>query len=268
MNWRDIKMAYSNRSEIKYIVDIETFSRMKKDIDPFFEYDKKGGDNGKYIVSSIYYDSSDLRFYTEKIDGEKVRNKIRIRVYLDFKGKHRLIDLGELRSKNKILLEIKKRNNTNIVKNKLLMFEDEAQKFLKNPSFIDIERYSEEERCILSNIAYINSTYNLRPIVVIQYIRQAFLTKSFPRVRLTFDTILKCRSKNFYVHDLNLGNYFLEPSLGILEIKYNTSFPTWLSTLVKKYNLSQVTFSKYCTAIESIVNKNKYFINRSYSIQF
>ena len=60
-------MIFLGKFERKYIIDFETYEKIKKDIMKYFSFDKHGNKEGKYIVSSLYYDSPDFRFYREKI---------------------------------------------------------------------------------------------------------------------------------------------------------------------------------------------------------
>ncbi len=75
------KLHAFNRYEIKYFVDemkvppelrAELAARMETD--PFSPH-------GGYPVTSLYYDTADLRFYWEKIEGLKFRRKLRMRLY-------------------------------------------------------------------------------------------------------------------------------------------------------------------------------------------
>ncbi len=43
--------------------------------------DEHGGDGGGYELASLYYDSPDFRCYWEKMDGIKIRRKLRLGCY-------------------------------------------------------------------------------------------------------------------------------------------------------------------------------------------
>lgn len=246
-------MVYSNRFERKYIIDFETYKKIKNYIKKYFDKDKNG-ENGRYKVTSLYYDSEDFRFYREKIDGERKRSKVRLRIYTNLKGNH----LNP--TKNKVLLEIKKRNNLNIFKKKSLMTQKEAEKFIENPNLHKI--LIKNKKSALTEAAYLKTLYNIKPAVIVTYIREAFMNKFGPEVRITFDRNIKYRDNNFDVQDINCKNYSLDPRLIIMEIKYNEILPVWILELISKHNLTLNTFGKYSTSVEKIMEKREDFIKR------
>ena len=72
------------RFEIKYYIQESMVPELRQFIRPFSKFDPYvNGKNGKnaYVVRSIYYDSLNLDYYYEKMDGLKLRKKLRIRSY-------------------------------------------------------------------------------------------------------------------------------------------------------------------------------------------
>jgi len=68
-----------NRYEIKYLMKEEQLGELHDELKP-----RMGRDPHQVLptrVSSLYYDTPDLRFYWEKIDGLRFRRKLRVRVY-------------------------------------------------------------------------------------------------------------------------------------------------------------------------------------------
>ena len=69
-----------NRYEIKYLLDEFRVAELRSELvarmasDPF-------SPRGGYPVTSLYYDTADLRFYWEKIEGLRFRRKLRMRLY-------------------------------------------------------------------------------------------------------------------------------------------------------------------------------------------
>ena len=71
-----------NRHELKYLVDWKTYNRLIRQIAPFTNPDSFSGENNGYSILSLYYDNANYDCYYSKIDGEKIRQKLRIRWYL------------------------------------------------------------------------------------------------------------------------------------------------------------------------------------------
>jgi len=67
------------RLEYKYKIPVSKLDLLRKRISAFVEPDLQYHENSEYSVKSIYFDTSQLRFYNEKIEGLKDRRKIRIR---------------------------------------------------------------------------------------------------------------------------------------------------------------------------------------------
>jgi len=252
-----VKMVYSKRFEKKYIIDFQTYEKIKKDLKPYFTTDKYGDKNGLYIVSSLYYDSSDFKFYREKIDGEKQRSKLRLRTYKDFNNQ-------SLMPKDKVFLEIKKRDNLNVSKKKVLMNEQEAKKFIERPILNKelFDKCDKSEKYALTEAVYLKTLYDIRPTVIVTYTRQAFVNKFGPKVRITFDKNIKYREHNLNVHDISCRNYSADPRLIIMEIKYNEILPIWISELIRRHSLFLSTFGKYCVSVGKIMEKREELINK------
>lgn len=76
------KMHAFNRYEIKYLVDVAAAEALREEIEQRLDRDRHSGDAG-YGIWSTYYDTRQLRFYWEKIEGLKFRRKLRVRHYGD-----------------------------------------------------------------------------------------------------------------------------------------------------------------------------------------
>ncbi len=68
-----------NRFELKYLISLREAERFKTALRAYLLDDEHG--NGRYALTSLYYDSPDFRCYWEKVDGIKFRRKLRIRRY-------------------------------------------------------------------------------------------------------------------------------------------------------------------------------------------
>ena len=76
------------RKEYKYLVPNDLLPDLRRALKPFLSLDDFAmqRDKKEYTVRSIYYDTKTLEFYFEKIEGYKIRKKIRIRGYNQLLG--------------------------------------------------------------------------------------------------------------------------------------------------------------------------------------
>ena len=72
-----------NRLEYKYLVPVELLPTLRKLILPYVELDYYASISGigNYTVRTIYFDTSELKYFFDKIEGLEIRKKVRIRVY-------------------------------------------------------------------------------------------------------------------------------------------------------------------------------------------
>lgn len=238
------------RFEYKYLVDLKDLESVRNDFSPYLEYDyySQINDAKDYTVRSIYYDTNSLRFYREKIEGIKNRKKIRIRTY----NRHQDF--------NPIFLEIKRKY---------------GDKIIKNRSVYDAHLYSEllEKRCIVSAVNSQTKTLcenstkfmhnvlinSLVPTVLISYDREAYFSKINNSLRITFDKNIRYSvypEFHTFFNDSELKNalegYF------ILEIKFNTGFPKWISQIIQKHSIVRKSLSKYSICIDDNKCSNYY----------
>lgn len=235
-------MVYTNRFERKYLMDFLVYEKVKEKLKYFLKYDPLGDKKGRYAVSSIYFDSPDYKFYTEKTDGEKIRNKVRFRSYSDISGN----------SNSPIFLEIKKRINQNIFKKKLKL-SSEINLFLNNSPT--------KEEDIVSEFYLLKETYDLKAAAQVTYIRQALINNFFPKLRITFDYNIQCRNIDMDLKNIFCKNQVLPKNQVIMEVKYNTIIPVFVKNIIENNNLTLTTFSKYCSSIDRLLIKKGFSKN-------
>ena len=231
------------RLEYKYLISNNILNRLRSDLLPFVEYDKHLN-NGKqdYTVRSIYFDNRKLDYYYDKIEGIKTRKKLRIRGY-NFKP-----------GKNLIFLEIKKKTDNYVYKNRTpLLFENlnqlletgDVEKFVSD-QYRENESVDDGKRFFYH---FINKS--LRPIVLVVYEREAFTCKFDSRLRITFDMNLRYSPfpaiEDLYADD---NQYKVLVNSTILELKFNRNKPTWLQNIINKYELSRQSLSKYVICLD------------------
>jgi len=231
------------RKEFKYYVPIERYAVLRERVLTFMEHDPfaRLKPNGMYSVRSIYFDTPGLLFYYEKIDGEKLRKKLRVRGY-DLPGEHRAA-----------FLEIKRKINNIIYKERAGVPVGQAGN-LTNGAHLTLlrEKPTIPEQAAMNKFLFLMKRLHLQPTVLITYEREAFVGIDDPEVRLTFD----CNLRSFLNPEID--DLFREADLKtiaepwfILEIKFYGRMPLWTREIVREFGLRKQAISKYCSGLDA-----------------
>lgn len=214
------------RLEAKYFVNSAEARAMAGALGNTLERD--GYDRGQgYFIRSLYFDSLENRAFEEKMAGVERRKKFRLRLY----------DFGSGRVK----LEVKNKFNNSVFKESLWVSKRHAKEF-QDGNYEALLGYESP----LARRVYAEFTqYCYRPVVVIDYVRQAFVWP-FNNVRVTFDSGLKANSIDLNMFDRGI---FMKPlmaeNLSVLEVKFDHFIPEWLKTLIRMRSCNSAV-SKYC----------------------
>lgn len=234
------------RYELKFYIPedliphVLEFSKNHTQLDPYTDKKKK-----EYCVRSLYLDTDDFNFYYEKLDGLKVRKKLRVRVY------------NEHQENVKGFLEIKRRFENCIFKERMSLPYSEIKKLIKNPEIQDITfEESRNGKLVLGRFIYNVVKFNLKPTIAVVYERKAYVGKVDPEVRLTLDMNVRIKPVD------EIGEIYTESNLKhilgrnvILELKFNDFMPRWMSNLVKHLSIKPESISKYCSGIDAHLNE-------------
>lgn len=228
-----------NRYELKYVVDRNQVSNFRQDLPSRLERDPYGID-GFYPVWSIYYDTPDLHFYWEKIDGERFRRKLRIRHY----GTP-----DDLTPATPVWVEIKQRINRVTQKRRVRLPYAEALRLCagKEPTGCA----TEDER-VAEEILVLSNALRLVPVVAVGYVREAYLgTGQDSGLRLTIDSRVRGRDRDLGLDITTENRFIIEPHLSVVEVKVNDRVPYWMTEQIARHNLGLRRISKYCQGIQT-----------------
>jgi len=243
------------RYEYKYKVDNSKLEQLRKMIQPFVDIDQfaESGGRNQYTVRSIYFDTPQYDFYYEKVEGIKNRKKVRLRGY------------DEENADNTVFFEIKRKYDIPIIKYRAPVTFRDAQLMLKEKHINGSVLFKDAMPKGTENAGrffYQVFSKNLRPVVLIIYEREAYLSKFDSTVRITFDKNLRSKAypsiRELYQEErikAALANQF------ILEVKFNRSFPGWLNPVIAQLSLRKQSASKYVISMDS--NKIVKSITRS-----
>jgi hypothetical protein len=233
------KLHAFNRYEIKYFVDEMKVPELRRelaarmDTDPFSPH-------GGYPVTSLYYDTPDLRFYWEKIEGLKFRRKLRLRLY----------GLPEdCTDDTPVQIEIKQRVNRVTQKRRIALPYGVAQRWLNGREEIECDP---DQRAFVNEVTTLIGNLDLRPTVTTGYLREAFVgTEADLGLRVTIDHKVHGRDRDFHFASGAENRFVIPPKLAIVELKANERVPYWATDLTARLNMSVIRVSKYCQSVEA-----------------
>jgi hypothetical protein len=228
-----------NRYEIKYLMPATEVPALRAELDRRLDRDDHGATEG-YGVWSVYYDTRDLRFYWEKIEGLRFRRKLRIRHY----GDRSTID-----DDTDVFVEIKQRVNRVTQKRRVALPYRLARDLCDGRTMVE---HDGAQPAFLGEVLELVCGLDLRPVAMTGYQREAFVGRDAETgLRITLDQRIRGRDR-----DLHLGadadNRLIVPArLAVVEFKANERVPYWLTDLAAELNLSVVRISKYCQSVEA-----------------
>lgn len=232
------------RFEYKFVVPVDQLDEMRAEMMSFVDCDKHAArmPRREYTVRSIYFETPRFDCYHEKVEGLKVRRKLRIRAY------------NAQEADSIAYLEIKKRMDQRGAKHRSMVRVVDLEALFTDK---DIRRYvlpggnPDEAFDNAQRFFFHVERRAMKPLVLVTYEREAFQAKANPSLRITFDKNL--RQMAFP----SLENLFEEervsvvvPRFFILEIKFDRGYAPWLQDIVRKHNAVHTRLSKYTTALE------------------
>lgn len=210
---------------------------------------------GAYEVHTLYFDSAGFGCYDEKKAGLKFRKKIRLRFYEP-----------ELKKDTPVYLEIKRKDNNIILKDRLVLSCGSCQKLLSGENVKEIKEtlrqaQGKKEKEVLEEFLGLMHYNCLRPKVMVSYSRMGLIDKTDKSFRITFDSEIKAGEANglFSVSPMKE----IIPGWQIMEVKFKNTVPAWYQLIVQKYDLDQKPFSKYCSSVNAC-QKDFYFLQNNY----
>jgi len=211
------------RHEYKYIINAKDGAILSSIAEGILKRDEHAGEDGRYIIRSLYFDTEDDRCLYENINGCDPRWKFRIRYYgLDT---------------SYIVLEKKSKVN-GMTKKESCRISPEIVGELVNGSTLTLQKTDPK-------FAAMFMEYNLVPRVIVTYEREPFVYMT-GNVRVTFDRAIT--SSNQFDRFLE-GDYTQRPVMEagrqILEVKWDEILPYFIKNSLNVNNMSWTAFSKY-----------------------
>jgi len=222
------------RYELKYRLSQQDYWQVRNAIYPFIACDQytKVAPSRKYLVRSLYFDTPDFQAYNEKLGGNHSRLKFRIRAYTDC-----------VSTNSPVHVEAKIRNGARSQKIGAFVSVEQYLAFMQGFHW-DGETNSiliEFERSVHARI--------LRPKILVQYRREAYVSRARDDIRITFDhAVQSAQTKTLFPEHVFFHPHYAHSV--ILEIKHRDQQPYWLKDIVQTYSLKIEPNSKYCQGID------------------
>ena len=240
----------TGRYELKFPITVQQKHRFLEAARDRLQPDPHGT-NAVYRVSSQYFDTSDFAAYWEKVDGEAIRKKYRLRYYS--------VEAGRQAHVGAAFMEIKHRINNTVYKERVRLSDDGAEKILSDSKQLvhladHVVGEDRAKQSTIDSVVRAASVPGFAAANVITYLREAWMgQEDDQRLRLTFDTRCQAYSPSQYL-DVNseAGSSVLPGNMFIMEIKFNHAIPCWIREIVASHGVTLQRFSKYAVGGESL----------------
>lgn len=231
--------ASEERWEFKYVLDPITALAVRSRILPFVRPDPHAGRlGGRYFVRSLYWDSGSLDLYAAHRAGAEVRTKLRMRVYA------RTAEEAE-----SVKVEMKVKASGRVHKRSAQWSVEKARTFLRAGS-------GRDEGAVLDDFVRQVRAGRLRPLILVDYRREAYFARQGPTCRFTFDTDLRAAAGRELFPARDPGLSVARET--VFEVKTPGGIPEWLRVAVRDQGLTPRSNSKYVSAIEAVYGGRPY----------
>ena len=219
------KIVY--RQELKYLLDIRDYVRVRSMLSAVLKPDENADSENIYHIRSLYFDDAKNTDLFSKISGLQDRKKYRLRIYNS--------------STDLIRFEKKVKENSGTYKRTVKISLEQAEAVIGR----DFSVLRDSEDPLLREIFSYDSRHILRPSVITDYTREAFINDE-GNVRITFDSRLKTAAANTDLFDPDLIMIpAIDPSQIILEVKYTGFLPEFISAVLSGTNAVYLAVSKF-----------------------
>lgn len=232
------------RHEFKYILTPHQAELIEEYIDRrHLSADEYGG-RGPYAITSLYFDTPQLRDYYDKLAGLASRRKLRARIYGD--------DFFDP-ALEAVWLELKRKENMTTFKYRtpIPLFDWRAFCGPRGDGFDLGALYgAHRDKESLRRFAFPFLSGGYKPHVVVRYKRRAFEGEFFHNFRLTLDSGIETCRWGDALRALPLRP--VAPGKVVMEIKFTEAMPWWFRQLLERYGLSRQVFSKYVNSVDAL----------------
>ncbi len=220
------------RNELKFFIHVDEAAVLEKRLNAVMQRDLHTDAASSYQIRSLYFDDPNGSAYLDKVNGVEKREKYRIRFY-----NHSL---------SYIRLERKAKIGKQSLKIGCALSLQQATQLL-----CPLPELKCEEADLLSDFISKIRTENFRPLLFVDYNRKAFFHPT-GNVRITLDSDLHATRFRGDLLDEKGAIPCLSDGKIILEVKYDSVIPPYLSALLCDIPKVNCAISKYCLCYEQL----------------
>ncbi len=228
-----------NRYEKKYMIDNETFLKLRERLSEHMESDEHSKDGGFYTICNIYYDTPDNNLIRKSIDGGVYKEKLRLRSY-------GTVGLGD-----KVFLEIKKKYNGLVNKRRTKIYLQDAYDFIETKEKPELQPFMNSQ--VLNELSYMIHRMEIEPKLFLSYDRCAMFGKNDRDFRVTFDRNITTRRYDLGLNYGVYGDKLIGEDEWIMEVKIDKAMPLWMTRILSELEIYPHSFSKYGTEYKRFV---------------
>ncbi len=225
------------RHEFKYLIPNSAREDLRRYVAEYTDRDPHALEDGSYVVRSIYLDTSRGALYNAKVEGVRQRVKVRVRGY------------GDVDDTSRVSLELKRKRGSTSWKSRAHAGLNDVAGWMASAP--DALVFSPDEQAAANRFRYFCRRYNMKPVVLVAYRREAFEGVHDPTLRITFDTNLSGR----FTSRLSMLGAPAPVSVFerhfILEVKFDFHYPSWLKPVLAKLAVRKKALSKYVLTVDA-----------------
>lgn len=215
------------RHELKYFISEGHAPILAGKLGRVLTLDQHANRFGEYMVRSLYFDDAFNSAYHDKLSGVMHRDKYRIRIY----------NMRE----DEVFLERKRKRGDLIEKDSVRITRRLAERLMAGEAS-GLEKMGNR---LLGDIFCEMRLNGLRPKVIVDYDREAYLHPA-ERVRITFDKRVRSGVTGLDLFSPALPTVpVLDSGQMVLEVKYNSYLPDYVSALLSSIPAERSAISKY-----------------------
>lgn len=216
------------RVEDKFAFDDKELFYLQAKMETVLKPDKNQNTSYGYTITSVYFDDYQDKHLKDSIDGNRIREKYRIRIY---NGSYNLIKL-----------EVKYKRDNRAFKRSLNITKEQMRTLMNGECIID-DAPSADNAITLFNLAICQR--KLAPVIIVEYDRKAFVFDA-GNVRITLDRHLRfSENLSAFKDELQYTRIKVTKPDSILEVKYDEFLPGFIAGILESGNMHQEAYSKY-----------------------